>query len=44
MCMVILIAVYLANEDFKIGVAIGDQTVNLQCTGLIDSPAMNALI
>ena len=33
-----------ADEDFKIGVAIGDQTVNLQGKGLIDSPDMNALI
>ncbi|SOE97247.1 fumarylacetoacetate hydrolase [Burkholderia sp. D7] len=33
-----------ADEDFKIGVAIGDQILDLQGTGLIDSPHMNALM
>nr|AIA14980.1 fumarylacetoacetase [uncultured bacterium] len=33
-----------ADEDFKIGVAIGDQILDLQSTGLIDSPDMNALM
>ncbi|EKS71845.1 MULTISPECIES: fumarylacetoacetase [Caballeronia] len=33
-----------ADEDFKIGVAIGDQILDLQGTGLIDSPDMNALM
>ncbi|CAD6559915.1 hypothetical protein LMG28727_06977 [Paraburkholderia kirstenboschensis] len=32
------------DEDFKIGVAIGDQILDLQGTGLIDSPDMNALM
>jgi fumarylacetoacetase len=40
----VLIAAYLANENFKIGVAIGDQIVDLQGTGLIDSPDMSAFI
>jgi fumarylacetoacetase len=33
-----------ANDDFKIGVAIGDQILDLQGTRLIDSPDMNALM
>jgi fumarylacetoacetase len=33
-----------ADDDFKIGVAIGDQILDLQGTGLIDSPDMNALM
>ncbi|MGA7816922.1 fumarylacetoacetase [Caballeronia sp.] len=33
-----------ADEDFKIGVAIGDQILDLQGTRLIDSPDMNALM
>jgi fumarylacetoacetase len=33
-----------ADEDFKIGVAIGDQILDLQGTGLIDSSDMNALM
>ena len=33
-----------ADEDFKIGVAIGDQILDLQGTGLIHSPDMNALM
>ncbi|SAL80463.1 fumarylacetoacetase [Caballeronia telluris] len=33
-----------ANDDFKIGVAIGDQILDLQGTGLIESPDMNALM
>lgn len=33
-----------AEEDFRIGVAIGDQILDLQGTGLIDSPDMNALM
>ena len=32
------------SEDLKIGVAIGDQILDLQATGLIDSPDMNALM
>ncbi|TDY15773.1 fumarylacetoacetate hydrolase [Paraburkholderia sp. BL6665CI2N2] len=32
------------DEDFKIGVAIGDQILDLQGTRLIDSPDMNALM
>ncbi|MGF6785920.1 fumarylacetoacetase [Paraburkholderia sp. 35.1] len=32
------------DEDFKIGVAIGDQILDLQGTGLIDDPDMNALM
>ena len=33
-----------ADEDLKIGVAIGDQILDLQGTGLIDSSDMNALM
>ncbi|MFL9941678.1 hypothetical protein PQR59_22570 [Paraburkholderia graminis] len=33
-----------AQEDFRIGVAIGDQVLDLQSTGLIDSLDMNALM
>ncbi|SAL82562.1 fumarylacetoacetate hydrolase [Caballeronia terrestris] len=33
-----------ADDAFKIGVAIGDQILDLQATGLIDSPDMNTLM
>jgi fumarylacetoacetase len=33
-----------SEADFRIGVAIGDQILDLQRTGLIDSPDMNVLI